>query len=194
MIRVGTQDICALAVLLAASWWPTLASAATSNIVKTPRVTAQLVAEHTAVIPGRGTAIALKLKHVSGWHTYWRNPGDSGLPTTIQWQLSEGVRVSEIQWPTPRRIPFGPFTNFGYEGEVWLISDLQVPADYAARSLSVSAHAEWLVCSEKVCIPEKGEFRVTLPIASIAPLNRQAAAEFVRTRARHPVKAQGWRF
>src|SRR5688572_21349047 len=106
------KNIFTLAALLAMSLWSTLATAATSNIVKTPHVTAQLVAEHTAAIPGGSIAVALKLRHTKGWHTYWRNPGDSGLPTTIRWQLPEGVRAGEIQWPMPQRIPFGPFTNF----------------------------------------------------------------------------------
>jgi thiol:disulfide interchange protein len=196
MIRRQTKSIFATAGLLAALLWPTVVGAATSNVVKTPRVTAQMVVEHTAVIPGRSTAIALKLKHIKGWHTYWRNPGDSGLPTTIKWQLPERVRASEIQWPTPQRIPFGPFTNFGYEGEVWLISDLNVPADYAGKSVTLNANVDWLVCSDKICIPENGKFQLTLPVttAQKAPLNQQAAAGFVRSRARHPVKAEGWRF
>ncbi|MFV7430150.1 protein-disulfide reductase DsbD family protein [Pseudomonas shirazica] len=170
--------------------------AATSNTVTTEHLTAQLIAEHTALVPGRTSAIALKLVHQPQWHSYWRTPGDSGLPTQIRWQAPAGVKLSDIRWPAPQRLPFGPLTNFGYKGEVWLISDIELAADYDKPTVNLTGRAEWLVCND-VCIPEQGELQLTLPVApagEVATANSAASASFEQTRARLPLAASGWTF
>ena len=75
--------------------------------VRTEHVTAELVASRVGVQPGQSLQIALRLQHLPHWHTYWRNPGDSGLPTTLSWTLPTGAQAGEIQWPAPRRIQIG---------------------------------------------------------------------------------------
>jgi len=92
--------------------------------VCTEHVEAELVAERTAITPGVPLTVALRLKLASGWHTYWQNPGDSGLPTTLAWRLPEGVSAGEIQWPAPHPLHAGPLVNYGYEGEVLHLVDL----------------------------------------------------------------------
>ena len=69
-------------------------------------------------MPGEPLTVALRLAIAKGWHTYWRNPGDSGLPTTLAWKLPAGVAAGPIEWPAPRALPVGPLVNYGYEGEV----------------------------------------------------------------------------
>ncbi|HJU21926.1 MAG TPA: protein-disulfide reductase DsbD domain-containing protein, partial [Casimicrobiaceae bacterium] len=97
--------------------------------VRTGHVTAELVADQTALMPGTTTTLALRLAIDPGWHTYWRNPGESGLPTTLQWRLPPGYRAGDIEWPAPRALPAGPLMNYGYEGEVLHLVPLTVPAD-----------------------------------------------------------------
>ena len=89
------------------------ASAALAAPVKTEHVEADLVAEHSSATPGETLTVALRLKIVPEWHTYWRNPGDSGEPTALVWKLPAGWSAGEIQWPAPRRRPAGPQLNLG---------------------------------------------------------------------------------
>lgn len=132
-------------------------------VVTTPQVRAELVAHAPeGVGPGLPMQLGLLIEHQSGWHTYWKNPGDSGLPTTLSWQLPEGASAGAIVWPTPSRLPVGPLMNYGYSDTVLLPVDLKVAAGFAAETLQVRLRADWLVCKE-VCIPESGEFTLELP-------------------------------
>ena len=150
-----------LCVMLAA-WAP----ASAANVVRTDHVTAELVAERTAVQPGGSLQIGLRLQHIPKWHTYWRNPGDSGLPTMIDWQLPAGASVGEIEWPAPKRLPIGPLVNYGYEGELLLPMRFTAPADARPGSeLRLRAKADWLVCHD-VCIPESATLELLLPVVA----------------------------
>jgi thiol:disulfide interchange protein/DsbC/DsbD-like thiol-disulfide interchange protein len=158
-----------------------------ANPIQTPHVQAHLVSEFAAAQPEQPFWVALRLTIRDGWHTYWRNPGDSGLATTIDWTLPEGFTASAIHWPYPERIPVGPLMNFGYHGEVWLLVQIQPPATLAeAEPVTLQAHAQWLVCEED-CIPEEGVLRLTLPVsAESAPLDPRWSEGFVATRRALP--------
>ncbi|HEX3140998.1 MAG TPA: protein-disulfide reductase DsbD domain-containing protein, partial [Rhizobacter sp.] len=172
--------------------WPRLASLllllpllapAQPAVVNTEHVRAELVAHAPeGIAPGKDVRLGLALTHQPHWHTYWKNPGDSGLPTKLAWQLPEGVRAGEIEWPTPRPLPLGPLMNHGYEGELLLPVTLTLPAGFAADTLDVKLHAEWLVCKD-ICIPESGDFSLRLPAA--APTSGHAA-QFATARERLP--------
>jgi len=149
-----------LAALLAV---PMVAGAITQPVVTTPQVRAELVAHAPdGIQPGKPLWLGLKIEHQPHWHTYWKNPGDSGLPTTLTWQLPESFSAGEIVWPTPKKLPIGPLMNFGYEDTLLLPVPVVVPAGFAGSQVEVKLRAEWLVCKE-VCIPESGEFAITLP-------------------------------
>jgi thiol:disulfide interchange protein DsbD len=143
---------------------PTVAGAVIAQpVVTTPQVRAELVAHAPEGIqPGKPLWLGLKIEHQPHWHTYWKNPGDSGLPTTFSWQLPEGFSAGDIAWPTPKKLPIGPLMNFGYEDTLLLPVPVAVPAGFAGAKLDVKLRAEWLVCKE-VCIPESGEFAISLP-------------------------------
>ena len=81
---------------------------------------AELVAQHAALRPGADALLGLRLRHAPHWHSYWINPGDSGLPTRLAWQVPQGWRAGDIEWPLPRRYAVGTLQNFGYEGEIVL--------------------------------------------------------------------------
>jgi len=125
--------------------------------VKTEHVEAALLSRTTHVVPGQILDLALRLTPDEGWHTYWRNPGDTGKPTGIQWHLPAGFKAGDIQWPVPEWIDYDGLTNFGFHGETWLLVPVAVPFQLPVTSLSetvIKADAKWLVCRE-VCIPEK---------------------------------------
>ena len=130
----------------------------------TEQVEARLIAETRAVRPGEEIHFGLQQKIIPHWHTYWRNPGDSGSPTTIQWQLPDGASASDILWPTPSRVSMGPITNYSYEHEVTLLSRVRVPADaQPGGQFAVRAVVDWLVCEEE-CIPQQVELDLKLPV------------------------------
>ncbi|MBA4741627.1 MAG: thioredoxin family protein [Azoarcus sp.] len=154
--------------------------------VDTPHVTARLVASAKAVAPGDTVTVGLAKTIIPGWHTYWRNPGDSGLATTIDWDVTEGVELGDIQWPAPERHSLGPVTNYGYEGEVTLLSPLSVPADAEPGStLALRAAVSWLVC-EEVCIPEDVELELMLPVAATTRGDGHPAIDAARARLPQP--------
>lgn len=156
--------------------------------VKTPQVRAELVAHAPeGVRAGQTILLGLRIDHQPHWHTYWKNPGDSGLPTMLEWQLPPGFQAGEIRWPTPRKLPLGPLVNYGYEDTLLLPVEVMVPADFQAPALDVKLRAEWLVCKD-VCIPESGEFALRLP-AQAATAGQ--AALFEATRAATPMAVPG---
>lgn len=171
------------AALLAASLGAVAAEGSAGAVVKTDQVRAELVAHAPqGIAAGQPVWLGLSIQHQPHWHTYWKNPGDSGLPTTLNWQLPAGFEAGEVMWPTPQRLPIGPLVNFGYEGQLLLPVKLVVPADFRGDTLPVKLHAEWLVCKE-VCIPEAGDFALSLPARSAWSSN---AALFDTALARQP--------
>src|SRR3954464_3812392 len=110
-----------------------------------PKVAARLIAEDTAVAPGGTVTVALEEKIAPGWHTYWKNPGDAGAPTEIEWILPAGWKAGAIQWPRPKRLPVGPLMDYGYEGTPWLLIPLTASADATPGPVTIKAKASWLV-------------------------------------------------
>lgn len=145
----------------------TLIGAARGQAVRTQNVEAQLHASHLEAAPGERITLALRLKMREGWHTYWRNAGDSGEATEIAWELPAGFQAGPIQWPTPHILPVGPITNYGFEGEILLPVELQVPAQLAGGETRIVANARWLVCAD-VCIPEEARLQLALRIGRSA--------------------------
>jgi len=169
-----------------------MAPAAWAAPVRTPNVEAELVPATTAAVPGQPVTVALRLKHREGWHTYWQNPGDSGLPTTIDWKLPPGVKAGPIDWPAPHALPAGPLVNYGFEGEILLPSTLTIPADAkAGTELAIGARADWLVCRE-TCIPEGADLTLALPVGATASAHPRWGAPIAATMASLPKPLTGW--
>jgi thiol:disulfide interchange protein/DsbC/DsbD-like thiol-disulfide interchange protein len=171
------------------------ASTVAAQPVKTEHVTAELVAQASAVRPGQPVQIGLRLQHIPHWHTYWRNPGDSGLPTTLAWTLPDGARTGDIQWPAPQRLPLDPLVNYGYEGDLLLPVSFTAPAQAQPGStLRLQATANWLVCRD-VCIPETATLNLALPVADAGatPGASVHAELFAKAAAQQARPLQGWR-
>ena len=164
------------------------AARATSAVVKTEQATAELVAHAPqGVLAGQPLWLGLKIDHKPHWHTYWKNPGDSGLPTTMAFQLPAGFVAGEIAWPTPKPLPVGPLVNFGYEGALLLPVPVTVPATFAGESLTVKLRGDWLICKD-VCIPEGGDFELVVPARAATSAH---AALFDAARAAVPQPVAG---
>jgi thiol:disulfide interchange protein DsbD len=161
--------------------------------VETEHLSAELISEQTSLSPGSSAWLGVRLKHQPHWHTYWINPGDSGLATKLRWSLPEGFAAGPILWPAPRRLPAGALTNFGYVDEMVLPVALTVPASAAAgHPVSLSVEASWLVC-EEVCIPGKATLALELPVqAAPATADPRWRALFSQARALQP-RAVDWR-
>lgn len=176
-----------------ASFLLALAVSAGAAPVVQPHSQAELVPERAAIVPGQALTVGLHLRLEDGWHVYWKNPGDAGMPTSIAWTLPEGFSAGPMQWPAPRRIDVPPLTSFGYEGEVMHLTEIQVPLGLAAGTqVPLRARADWLVC-EEICIPASADFTLSLPVASgpVAPDARWANA-FAAARSAAPLPLAGW--
>lgn len=147
---------------------------------------AELLAEPTAVSAGAPFWTAVRLTMDPGWHTYWKDPGDSGLPTKILWDLPAGFQVGEIQWPVPKKIEASSLMNYGYDGQVSLLVQLTPPPTLSTKNVVLAAKVTWLECAD-VCIPGKAEVRLSLPVsAKPMPPAPAMAAFFNEARSRLP--------
>jgi thiol:disulfide interchange protein DsbD len=149
------------------------AAQASPDRARTEQVAVRLISDSVSVTPGQMVYLGLEQKIIPHWHTYWKNPGDSGTSTSIEWKLPAGVTAGDILWPAPSRFDLGPITNYGYSDQVVLLTKLTVPASQAIGSaIPVEAKASWLVCEES-CIPQDATLRITLTVAATALLNNE---------------------
>ena len=153
--------------------------------VRTEHTEAELVAERSAWLPGAVNWVALRLKPDPGWHTYWRNPGDSGLATSLEWTLPEGWRAGDIAWPYPGMHRLGDLVNYGYGEETLHLVPIEVPARAQGERPVLRALAKWLVCAD-ICIPGRAELELALPVSEIATADPDWAPRFAAARERLP--------
>jgi len=150
-------------------------------------VRAELLADTSAIVPGKPFTFGLLLRMAPGWHTYWKFSGDAGLPTELKWKLPAGWKIGEIQWPIPlKTVDPGDIQTYGYVDEVLLMQEITPPAKLDSSSVKLSADASWLVC-EKICIPGGATLQVELPTSA----NSQPANTELFTRYRH-LLPQNW--
>lgn len=169
----------------------TTSAGAPSAVVQTDQVRAELVAHAPdGVSAGKPVWVGLRITHQPHWHTYWKNPGDSGLPTVLQWTLPNDVTAGEIEWPTPHRIPIGSLANYGFENTVLLPVPLTVAPAFQASAtgdLEIRLAASWLVCRQE-CIPQEGNFVLQVPAKGSTG---SSGADFAASRAASPQALTG---
>src|SRR5437773_2449037 len=144
-------------------------------------VRAELLADTTAVVPGKSFTVGLLLRMAPDWHTYWKFSGDAGLPTEIKWKLPAGWKVGETQWPIPLKTNDpGDIQTYGYQDEVLLMQEITPPAKIDIAPVKLSAEANWLVCV-KICIPGGANLELELPTSTTAdPKNTDLFARYRR--------------
>jgi thiol:disulfide interchange protein DsbD len=151
--------------------------------------TAQLISEVRALKPGQPFTVALRLKMEEHWHTYWKYPGESGLATKIDWDLPEGFTAGPLQWPVPQRTELAGIVGYGYEDEVWLLTDITPPAKIAHNKhlVNLKARVSWLECAD-MCIPGKADVALTVGVSkSASEIDPAQADAFAQARARLPL-------
>jgi len=124
-------------------------------------VKVRILPESGMIEPGEEIWIGIEQSIKKDWHTYWKNPGDSGTQTRTDWTLPEGFMISDIYWPTPDKLPYGPLLNYGYSDNVILLQKLKAPDELPEGPLDLAVNVELLVCKEE-CIPEFGLHKITL--------------------------------
>ncbi|MGO8828206.1 MAG: protein-disulfide reductase DsbD family protein [Steroidobacteraceae bacterium] len=155
------------------------------SVVASDNVKARLISETDGIAAGQSIWVALEFNIRDGWHTYWRNPGDSGQATKLKWTLPAGVTAGDIVWTTPHRFEIPPLVNYGYARHAMHLVQITAAPDLkAGAALALQAKASWLVCAD-VCIPESADLQLQLPVKrsagaidlSVAPLFAAARSE-----------------
>ena len=131
----------------------------------------QLVAEGPAPAGGE-VELAIHMRTAPGWHGYWLNPGDAGLPMDVQWSLPKGFAVGALRYPVPTRLEIANLMNYVFEKDYAVLARLKVPAD-ARGTIPIRAHARWLACTDKVCVPEQGDLSLDLQVGTGTPNRAQ---------------------
>ena len=131
-------------------------ASALSQAIKPQHAQLSLISTQVSGAPDTSKWIGLRFQLEPGWHIYWTNPGDSGEPPKVTWHLPEGVKAGDLQFPTPRRIRDHGLMDYGYEGQVVLLSKLTIPASSASKKGEIGADVRYLACRE-VCVPGKAQ-------------------------------------
>lgn len=130
-----------------------------------PYTTVDLITAEASFTPGADVWVGLRFRLEEGWHVYWQNPGDSGSPPALRWQLPDGIRAGEIEWPAPERIEAGTLVNYGYENGVVLPIPLRVAASLKPGQVMIAGlQVKWLVCKD-LCVPGQARLDLRLPLA-----------------------------
>lgn len=156
-----------------------------TNAQDAPHVRGELVSSATQVAPGDTFEVIFAQDIDPDWHTYWINPGDSGAPPDIHWNVPEGVIVSGFEYPYPERIPYGPLMNFGYHYEVRLLFDITLPEDFNEDELAIVGSGRVLVCAD-ICIPQNIDLALTVPVGETTELDQRLVPYFAEAAARIP--------
>jgi DsbC/DsbD-like thiol-disulfide interchange protein/cytochrome c biogenesis protein CcdA len=158
-----------------------LALIAAPAVARVNAIQPELVAEGP-VPPGGEVELAIVMHTAEGWHGYWQNPGDAGLPMAVEWQLPPGASVGPLRYPVPDRLTIAGLMNYVYEHDYAVLVRLKAPTN-ASGMLPISAAAQWLACTDKVCVPERGSFALNVPVGSEPTTGR---ARFDKWRQRLP--------
>ena len=159
-MRAFLRWLTLLAALLAAA--PALAQAT--------HIAATLTPERAVARPGETVLLAIAMKPDAGWHGYWENGGDAGFGMTLKWRLPEGAKAGALRYPVPETLVINGLMNHVYEHDYALLVPFTLPADArAGATLPISAQADWLACTDEICVPERGRLATTIRVGAAAP-------------------------
>ncbi|OYW82535.1 MAG: hypothetical protein B7Z20_13865, partial [Sphingobium sp. 32-64-5] len=156
-----------------------------------PYMAGHLEVEHPNPAPGETVTLALVMQPEPGWHGYWENPGDAGVPNDLQWTLPAGATVGPLRYPVPHVLLISGLMNHVYEGRYALLTELKLPATARpGEVLPIRVHANWLVCSDTVCVPEQADLALDLTVGKPGQSDtgaRQAAFDDYRRQLPRPL-------
>ena len=154
-------------------------------------VSAELISDHEAIAPNSEFWVGLKLNMKEGWYTYWRNPGDAGLPTSIDWDLPDGFQASEIYWPFPQDYSSEEIAAYGYKKNIILLTKITVPQNIDSNKIEIKAKANWLVCKE-ACLPGGTELKLNFNVESSPQINPEQNEIITQTKTMLPFISSEW--
>ena len=158
---------------------------------RTQYSTVELIAESASLPADGGTVtVGFYLRPDPKWHAYWINPGDAGKEVSIRWTLPEGMEAGELQYPAPHVIPFDIFNTYGFDEAILLLTDIAVPPLDSADEVELKARVSWVVCDDELCVPERAELAITLPVGD-GGSDADNAPRFDAARAKQP-QAVDW--
>lgn len=189
ILPVSLKTLIKLLMAVLASGWASLAPAQPVQGGPT-HIAAALVAEGSTVQPGKATTLALEMHPTQGWHGYWLNPGDAGLGLQLTWHLPAGASAGTPQYPVPETLVVSGLMNHVYQSDYALLIPFTVPADAKpGTALPVSVKAEWLACTEQICVPESANLSTTLKVSAF-PAPHDARFDAWRAKLPAPLGAQ----
>ncbi len=171
---------------------PATLAALAAAPVRSGHAEAELVCASAHLQPGKSALVGLSLTADAGWHSYWVNPGDSGAPPEVEWQLPEGFSAGPLQFPAPKTFETGGLVGYGYEGRVILLAEVRVPESFSGDSATLKASANWLLCDPSTCVPGEAELELSLPVKdekmTESPQAEAMAAELRKVPTLSPAK------
>ena len=138
-----------------------------------PHVRAEFFSDVRSVRPGEKFWTAVRLRMDRGWHTYWKYPGDSGMPTRLRWTLPPGLTAGDVRWPCPIKFTASSLVSYGYKDEVWLLVPLEAAAALPEGRVPLEVRVDWLECAD-ICVPGRADLRLELPVQN-APSDKDAS-------------------
>jgi thiol:disulfide interchange protein DsbD len=147
-------------------------------------VNVSLVSEVSSLRPGAPFSVAIVMKMAAGWHTYWKNPGESGVATRVMWTLPDFFRASDLAWPAPKRYEDGDLVLYGYADEAIFLTEVTPPRDLPSGRMTVAARLNWLECRD-ICIPGRADIDLAIPVGDGA-IDASFRSLFARARAALP--------
>jgi DsbC/DsbD-like thiol-disulfide interchange protein len=172
---------------------PRIQISTNQNAAQGPLVTAELIADTSNLVPGKVHRLGIVLKMKPGWHTYWANPGDSGMSISVELDLPKELQAAPIQYPAPRRYVHaqGMMVDYIYENVVTLQIPIYVSPDLEfPQRVTLKANVEWLVCQE-ACIPGSQQIELTIPVFDSQPrIDSRTASLFADSNTRIPTSAK----
>lgn len=163
------------------------ASVRAQNVAHNEYSTTEIIAEANGFAPGETLWFAVRQELREGWHVFWINPGDAGLPLELDWELPEGFSAGDIVHPAPEYIPVGPLASYAHEGApVFLVPVMAPDGLQPGTDVDIAIHARWQIC-EDICVPEEAQFSFSVPVVDSAETNPDVAALFAEARAAQPV-------
>lgn len=182
----------ALAAALAAIFLAVLADVKAGTAGFSP-IDVALVSDQSGIVPGQSFTVALHQKIAPGFHTYWKNPGTVGLPTSIRWQLPPGFKAGPIQWPLPKAQRMAAYRVWGYQNEALLLTDITAPPDLPlGKTVRIVAEVSWMCCGRQ-CHPGFKKLELLLPSTKFASQNTAWAGKFEQVRKQQPKAFPDWK-
>ena len=161
-----------LAVVIVSVLFP--AYAADRGRASGQHINLELITQHQLIELGQSSYLGIRISLEDDWHIYWKNPGDTGLPTQVEWSLPEGLEVGPILWPSPSQFRLENFVNFGYDQTVLFPFRLMVSSDVVPGTYPISAKVSWLVCKD-LCIPGDAVLSTDIAVGTVGLLTDEAS-------------------